>query len=167
MLLTPLAHCVPDIPSRRSPAFPDDIIPTVDEWAIGRGPMRAGRAAMSFDADPRHVESARQVTAAVLGEAGVKDCEIVETVQLMVSEIVTNAIVHGNANSVSLRLTCDAADEVLIEVDDHSSGSPELRDAGPDDESGRGMRLVTYFAREWGRKGTCTWCTVPVGPASV
>ncbi|WP_405613903.1 ATP-binding protein [Streptomyces sp. NBC_01511] len=121
---------------------------------------------MSFDADPGHVERARRVTAAVLGKAGVRDRDVVGTVQLLVSEIVTNAVVHGTANSVSLRITCDTAGEVLIEVDDHSAGAPELREAGPEDEGGRGMRLVTYFARDWGRKGTCTWCTVRVGPVS-
>ncbi|MEV0776706.1 ATP-binding protein [Streptomyces sp. NPDC050433] len=129
--------------------------------------MRSAHAAMSFDADPRHVERARRVTAAVLGKAGVRDREVVGTVQLLVSEIVTNAIVHGKANSVSFQLTCDGAGEVLVEVDDHSCGAPEVREAGPDDEGGRGMQLVTYFARDWGRKGTCTWCTVPVGPVMV
>ncbi|MEU0953180.1 ATP-binding protein [Streptomyces niveus] len=125
--------------------------------------MRIAHAVMSFDADPRWVEAARRVTAAVLGRAGVRDRDVVGTVQLSVSEIVTNAIVHGNANSVSFRVTCDAAGEVLIEVDDHSSGAPEVREAGPDDEGGRGMQLVTCLARDWGRKGTCTWCTFAVG----
>ncbi|EST24911.1 hypothetical protein M877_24170 [Streptomyces niveus NCIMB 11891] len=128
--------------------------------------MRAAHAAMSFDADPRHVETARRVAADVLGEAGVSDRDAIGTVQLLVSEIVTNAIIHGSADSVSLRLSCDDRAEVLIEVDDHSPGSPEVREAGPEDESGRGMRLVAHFARDWGRKGTCTWCTVVAGPAA-
>ncbi|MFE3211425.1 ATP-binding protein [Streptomyces niveus] len=124
-------------------------------------------AALVFDAEPRHVETARRVTAAVLVEAGVRDRDVVGTVQLLVSEIVTNAIVHGDADLVSFRVTCDAAaGEVLIEVDDHSAGAPEVRDSGPEDEGGRGMQLVAYFARDWGRKGTCTWCTVPVGPVA-
>ncbi|MFD4764889.1 ATP-binding protein [Streptomyces niveus] len=128
--------------------------------------MRAAHAAMSFDADPRHVETARRVAADVLGEAGVRDRDAIGTVQLLVSEIVTNAIVHGSADSVSLRLSCDDGGEVRIEVDDHSPGSPEVREAGPEDESGRGMRLVAHFARDWGRKGTCTWCTVVAGPVA-
>lgn len=103
---------------------------------------------MSFDADPRRVEAARRVTAAVLGRAGVRDRDVVGTVQLLVSEIVTSAIVHGNANSVSFRITCDTAGDVMIEVDDHSSGAPEVREAGPDDEGGRGMQLVTCLARD-------------------
>lgn len=127
---------------------------------------RTAHAALRFDADPRHVESARRMTAAVLGEVGVRDRDAIGTVQLLVSEIVTNAIVHGTADSVSFRVSCDASGEVLIEVDDHSPGSPEVREAGPEDEGGRGMRLVTYLARAWGRKGTCTWCTVPVGPVA-
>ncbi|MFD4700946.1 ATP-binding protein [Streptomyces niveus] len=118
---------------------------------------------MSFDADPRRVEAARRVTAAVLEKAGVRDRDVVGTVQLLVSEIVTNAIVHGAANSVSFQVTCDPAGEVLIEVDDHSSGGPEVREAGPDDDGGRGMQLVSFLARDWGRKGTCTWCTFTAG----
>lgn len=128
--------------------------------------MRATHAALSFDTHPRHVETARRVTATILGEAGVRDRDTISGVQLLVSEIVTNAIVHGTANSVSFRITCDTAGEALIEVDDHSPGSPEVREAGPEDEGGRGMRLVAYLARDWGREGTCTWCTVPVGPVS-
>ncbi|MFD7513798.1 ATP-binding protein [Streptomyces niveus] len=142
------------------------VITGIDEPANRREPMRAAHAAMSFDADPRHVETARRVAADVLGEAGVRDRDAVGTVQLLVSEIVTNAIIHGGADSVSLRLSCDDRAEVLIEVDDHSPGSPEVREAGPEDESGRGMRLVAHFARDWGRKGTCTWCTVVAGPAA-
>ncbi|WP_405798223.1 ATP-binding protein [Streptomyces sp. NBC_01506] len=129
--------------------------------------MKSAHAAISFNADPRHVEHARRITTVVLSEAGVRDRDTIGTVQLLVSEIVTNAIVHGNANSVSFQVTCDADGDVLIEVDDHSPGAPEVREAGPEDEGGRGMRLVAYFARDWGRKGTCTWCTVPVGPGSV
>lgn len=136
----------------------------VDETATGMGPMRTAHALLSLDARPRHVATARRVTSAVLDEAGVTDHDTIGTVQLVVSEIVTNAIVHGNAGSVSLRLTCDGTREVRIEVDDHSTGTPEVRDPGPDDEGGRGLRLVAYLAREWGRKGTCTWCTVTVGP---
>lgn len=128
--------------------------------------MGLAHAAMSFDAHPRHVETARRVTADVLGEAGVRDRDAIGIVQLLVSEIVTNAIVHGHADSVSMRLSCDDRAEVLIEVDDHSSGSPEVREAGPEDEGGRGMRLVAHLARDWGRKGTCTWCTVQAGPAA-
>ncbi|MFC8078137.1 ATP-binding protein [Streptomyces sp. NPDC057307] len=125
--------------------------------------MRSAHADMSFDADPRHVKAARRVTAAVLERAGVRDREMVGTVQLLVSEIVTNAIVHGTANSVSFQVTCDPAGDVLIQVDDHSSGGPEVREPGPDDEGGRGMQLVSFLARDWGRKGTCTWCTFTAG----
>lgn len=154
---TPPAQRVTALLFRRLPARLDTI-PADGETATWRRPMRSAHAEMSFDTDPRRVEAARRVTAAVVGRAGVRDRDVVGTVQLLVSEIVTNAIVHGNTNSVSFQLTCDAAGDVLIEVDDHSSGGPEVREAGPDDEGGRGMQLVSFFARDWGRKGSCT-CT--------
>lgn len=161
MRRTPLTHRATALLSRRLPARLDTI-PAGSETATWRGPMRSAHSAMSFDADPRRVKAARRMTAAVLGRAGVRDRDVVGTVQLLVSEIVTNAIVHGNANSISFQITCDTVGDVLIEVDDHSSGAPEVQEAGPDDEGGRGMQLVTYLASDWGRKGTRTWCTYAV-----
>ncbi|AXU16654.1 ATP-binding protein [Streptomyces clavuligerus] len=122
------------------------------------------RAEVSFRPDPKCVSRLRALSADLLNLSGVLDGDVIDTVQLLVSEIATNALTHGNGKCVTFRLECDPIGFIRIEVDDHSNpaaGTPAVRCAGPEDENGRGMRLVTVLSRDWGREGTCTWCTVP------
>ncbi|MEU1784734.1 SpoIIE family protein phosphatase [Streptomyces sparsogenes] len=74
--------------------------------------------------------------------------EAVETAQLLVSEVVTNAIRHSHTHHVVLRLVRTEA--LLCEVADDDHELPVLLSAGPDDEAGRGLRVVSALAREWG-----------------
>lgn len=122
------------------------------------GPMK-----VSFPPDPRRVEHMRRLTAAHLKLIGRIAPDKIQTVQLLVSELVTNAIQHGDQRTdVDLSLTCASPSEVRIEVDDHTSGQPQIQRPGPNDERGRGMLLVAAFAKDWGRADTRTWCTVEV-----
>lgn len=96
---------------------------------------------------------------------------LAENIELIVSELVTNAIRvsersrHGDLTApvVRLWLTSDLHC-VLIRVWDGSSQMPVRRDAGPDDDSGRGLMLVEYLGSEWGvcRKanGKVVWVLV-------
>ncbi|MEO3973166.1 ATP-binding protein [Streptomyces sp. CAU 1734] len=117
---------------------------------------------VSFLPEAVCVARLRQLSSAVLHRSGLRDATAIDTVELLVSEIVTNAIAHGGGGDVTFRLALDPLGEVRIEVDDHTPGGvPEVRYPGPDEESGRGMQIVALLARSWGRKGSCTWCTVP------
>jgi anti-sigma regulatory factor (Ser/Thr protein kinase) len=89
----------------------------------------------------------------------------VEAARLVVSELVTNAVLHAPESptiSVGLRLT-DRAVRVL--VTDGGLDEPEHR-AQPDPgtaEAGRGVWLVDAFADRWGtetdgREGKTVWC---------
>lgn len=70
--------------------------------------------------------------------------------ELVVSELVTNAIRYGTA-PIRLRLLYD--DEHLIcEVSDFSSTSPHLRRAATTDEGGRGLFLVAQYTQRWGTR---------------
>jgi DNA-binding NarL/FixJ family response regulator len=74
---------------------------------------------------------------------------LLDDVQLLVSELVTNAVVHaGSEVEVAVRLLSDS---VRIEVVDRAANAP-LRPADPadDDESGRGLLLVETLASAWG-----------------
>ncbi|WP_205717973.1 ATP-binding protein, partial [Actinomadura soli] len=78
---------------------------------------------------------------------------------VMVSELVTNAVVHGGGN-VSLLLAGSVADggeggEVVCGVGDASTVSPRMRRARPGDEGGRGLALVAALASRcgWYRAG--------------
>ena len=68
---------------------------------------------------------------------------------LVVSELVTNAVTHGQG-SVRLRLQCDAG-AVRGEVIDEGGGfESELREPGPFDAHGRGLLLVDRLTTRWG-----------------
>ncbi|MEU3185550.1 ATP-binding protein [Streptomyces sp. NPDC006923] len=123
------------------------------------------RLSLSFQPRPRRVEHMRRITGTLLQQCGVHE-EAVATVQLLVSEIVTNAVLHGHGPRVRFSLSCDRSGDVLIEVDDYARGRVEVRRPGPEEENGRGMFLVASLARDWGRRGTCTWCTVSTAAAA-
>jgi anti-sigma regulatory factor (Ser/Thr protein kinase) len=99
------------------------------------------------------------------------DCgEQLDVVTLLVSEVVTNAIVHAGTDvEVSVELKPDA---VRIEVSDEAVGLPAPRDATDEETSGRGLALVEALASEWGvdsrPEGKVVWFEVPRldGPAA-
>lgn len=95
---------------------------------------------------------------------------LVDSVQLLISELVTNALRYGTADAVVFRFVL-AEKAVLIEVDDGSPAQPQVRAAGPAEESGRGMLLVSVLADDWGTSfdGTRTWCSlaIPAGERTI
>ncbi|MFJ7296090.1 SpoIIE family protein phosphatase [Streptomyces collinus] len=76
--------------------------------------------------------------------------ELAFTTELIVSELVTNAIRYG-IGPIRLRVLRDG-DSLICEVADGSSTSPHLRRAAITDEGGRGLFLVARFARRWGTR---------------
>jgi anti-sigma regulatory factor (Ser/Thr protein kinase) len=75
---------------------------------------------------------------------------------LVVDELVTNAIVHGNAERVTVHLDMDGT-QVLLAVDDPSDTAP-LPAARPHlHEQGRGLLIVETLSSGWG------WTEMPVG----
>ncbi|MFE6718913.1 SpoIIE family protein phosphatase [Streptomyces albidoflavus] len=68
--------------------------------------------------------------------------------ELIISELVTNAIRHGEG-PIRLRLIHDRG-RLLTEVTDTSSASPHLRHARDSDEGGRGLYIVMRLSRRWG-----------------
>jgi len=74
--------------------------------------------------------------------------DLTDTVTLLVSELVTNAVVHAGSDvEVMVRLTVDAA---IVAVTDTSELAPAPREAADDETSGRGLALVEAMARRWG-----------------
>ncbi|PSK58436.1 hypothetical protein B0E38_01461 [Streptomyces sp. 111WW2] len=81
---------------------------------------------------------------------------VAEFVVLAVSELVTNAVVHGEGEIV-LRITV-AVDVVRVSVTDHNPAPAVLKETGRDGESGRGIRLVDAISDAWESNGAETWC---------
>ncbi|MBE1533851.1 SpoIIE family protein phosphatase [Actinomadura algeriensis] len=73
------------------------------------------------------------------------------TIQLLASELATNALLHG-AGSIRLRLVRGRA--LVCEVYDDGADLPQLRTAAATDESGRGLQLVSNLAARWGTHRT-------------
>ncbi|OIJ90467.1 SpoIIE family protein phosphatase/ATP-binding protein [Streptomyces colonosanans] len=73
------------------------------------------------------------------------------TTELILSELVTNAIRHGCA-PIQVRILCDRS--LICEVSDGSSTSPHLRRARATDEGGRGLFLVAQCSERWGTRYT-------------
>ncbi|MEV6961139.1 SpoIIE family protein phosphatase [Streptomyces sp. NPDC051207] len=74
------------------------------------------------------------------------------TTELVVSELVTNAIRYG-APPIRLRLIHDAT-TLICEVSDTSPTAPHLRRAKTWDEGGRGLLLVAQLTQRWGSRHT-------------
>ncbi len=103
-------------------------------------------------------QAARQLAAWGLGEA-------TDTTEQIVSELLTNAILHAKP-PIELRLILDGA--LTCEVSDGSKAGPHLRCADPYDEDGRGLLLVARLTERWGtrrtRTGKTIWAQQPLPP---
>ncbi|MBI4943638.1 MAG: SpoIIE family protein phosphatase [Actinobacteria bacterium] len=86
-------------------------------------------------------------------------------VLLVVSELTTNAIIHGRP-PVELRLRHDGR-RVVVEVHDAAAYLPRKQRPTTDDEHGRGLVLVSRVTERWGTRptdrGKAVWCVLPAG----
>ncbi len=99
---------------------------------------------------PASIASVRRFAVAACRNSGM--CVLCDTVALLVSEVATNALLHGSGD-VQVRVTAD--DGVLrVEVSDGSPALPHVRAAGPLEEGGRGLALVESLASAWGVQPT-------------
>ncbi|MDX3371031.1 MULTISPECIES: SpoIIE family protein phosphatase/ATP-binding protein [Streptomyces] len=111
--------------------------------------------------DPAAVAEIRSQVTRRLAEWGLD--ELAFTTELILSELVTNAIRYGG-ETVHVRVVRDRS--LICEVFDSSSTSPHLRYAAMTDEGGRGLFLVAQLAERWGTRytpaGKVIWAEQPV-----
>jgi anti-sigma regulatory factor (Ser/Thr protein kinase) len=112
-------------------------------------------ACWELPSQPSVVAQARARAARQLAAWGLE--EITFTTELLVSELVTNAIRHAQP-PIQLRLVLDGG--LSVEASDGSSTAPHLRRAGRYDEDGRGLMLVAQLADRWGTRHTRTGKTI-------
>ncbi|SDM92374.1 Anti-sigma regulatory factor (Ser/Thr protein kinase) [Streptomyces wuyuanensis] len=118
--------------------------------------------------DPAEVGRARRWARSRLAGSGIEDDEpLAETLVLLISELVTNAVVHTGCPAVLRMLFGLGAAEagtVRVEVADTCARPPQPRRAAGDDTGGRGLELVDGLADRWGWKregaGKSIWCEV-------
>lgn len=120
--------------------------------APGLRPVAAVKRRFRFElaAHPGSVARARQLTRARLSGWGVCD-DTCDTAALVVSELVTNAIVHTAGEQVVCELH-DENDVVRIAVRDEGCApdQPHPVPQRPEEEHGRGLLLVAALCRAWG-----------------
>jgi anti-sigma regulatory factor (Ser/Thr protein kinase) len=131
------------------------------------------RSHLELGAYPTAVPCARLHSRLVAVEWGLAG--LAEVVELIVSELTTNAVQATDAagltgnRSLRLWLRSDGR-RVVVQVWDGSLHSPVRQHAGPDAESGRGLLLVESLSTDWGShrsadgSGKVVWAVIDAGP---
>jgi PAS domain S-box-containing protein len=112
-------------------------------------------ATWDVPADPEFVARARKLACEQLAAWQLEDVAFVT--ELIVSELVTNAIRYGGS-PIQLRLIRDST--LICEVSDSSGTAPHMRRARAFDEGGRGLLLVAQLSQRWGSRHTRTGKTI-------
>jgi anti-sigma regulatory factor (Ser/Thr protein kinase) len=135
-----------------------------------RGDQTSQTQVIELDGDPDAPSRGRHAVTAVLDGWG---CETGarEDLLLVVSELVTNAVVHGAEPIVVTMVR--APERVRVEVTDGAAGSSPHGNPRPpaNAETGRGLSVVTRLAVAWGWRaspgsGKTVWAELPLKLAS-
>lgn len=124
--------------------------------------MKSDEALLSIPPDSASIATARRFTAAFLRNRELTD--LTDTVVLLVSEVVTNAILHSGSGAELRLLRSGGA--VRAEVRDRSSILPAVVQYSDIATTGRGLLIVESLATEWGTevdgKGKVVWFSVDI-----
>ncbi|MGW2731059.1 SpoIIE family protein phosphatase [Streptomyces sp. NPDC001494] len=143
----------------RLPARPSDDVALIVARTRVLGADRV--AEWQVPSDPAAVGEVRASVVRRLGEWGLEELSF--TTELILSELVTNAIRYGRG-PIGVRLLRERT--LICEVSDGSTTSPHLRYAASTDEGGRGLFLVAQLAERWGTRytpnGKIIWAEQPL-----
>ncbi|MFD7862862.1 ATP-binding protein [Streptomyces sp. NPDC057682] len=141
------------------------LIPRLMDLSPG---TEALRYCFALPAHPESVAGARRLTRARL-DAWRLDGDTHEAAVLIVSELVTNAVVHTASDRVVCELhRLHRGLRIAVQDQGHQPGGPRLS-AGGDDEHGRGLLLVDALCSAWGSRdarggsGRIVWAELPHG----
>ncbi|MEY9845445.1 SpoIIE family protein phosphatase [Streptacidiphilus sp. MAP5-3] len=146
--LSPEEICAVAVRAAPAPQPTDDVVLLVAGTAL-LPPEQV--AEWEVPGDPAAVAPVRNACVKQLVEWGLE--EISFSAELILSELITNAIRYGVA-PVRVRLLRDTG--LVCEVSDGSSTAPHLRWAATTDEGGRGIFLVAQLAHRWGTRYTAS-----------
>ncbi len=109
-------------------------------------PLPARQVRYDVPSDVSGVGAVRQDVVSAVGEWGF---EATADLEVVLSELITNAIVHGGRPS---RVRCRLLDPGYIEVavDDDGPGTPEVQEGDDRSSGGRGLAIVQALAASWG-----------------
>ncbi|WP_328767647.1 SpoIIE family protein phosphatase [Streptomyces sp. NBC_00286] len=130
-----------------APAHPADDLALLVARTHALDPHRI--AHWDLPADPALVSDVRAAAVRQLADWGLDEAAFVA--ELLLSELITNAIRHGSG---PIRVRLLHGPSLICEVYDTSSTAPHLRRAATTDEGGRGLFLVAQLAQSWGTRYT-------------
>jgi anti-sigma regulatory factor (Ser/Thr protein kinase) len=110
--------------------------------------------------------TARRIVESAIGQHALR--EVIDEAMLLVTELVTNAVVHAGTD-IDLRVQVDG-ERLRVEVVDHTPGllHVDSHSASDEREGGRGLLLLDALAAEWGtrhfREGKSVWFVLTTGP---
>jgi anti-sigma regulatory factor (Ser/Thr protein kinase) len=104
---------------------------------------------MTIDAKPESLAEAREWARRTAADAGLGEADCYQ-VKLAISEAVANAIQHGSQSAGdSIRVSAfESAGSLVFEVRDNGTFVAPMSRATTEDESGRGLELVTLMMDE-------------------
>jgi PAS domain S-box-containing protein len=128
-------------------------------------PAPSARRRVALDPEPRSAGLARTVVSELLEACGLE--QLLDTAALLVSELVTNAVLH-TATSIDLR--CEVERRVLcVQVSDRSHVLPGMRRYETEALTGRGLGMVELLSTAWGVEaeelGKTVWFQLAGSPA--
>lgn len=126
-----------------------------------RGPT----ATLVLDAVPGAVAGVRRWVCSHAAAAGA-DTDTIGVAELLTSEVVTNAVQHGEPGGLVTVTVARGEASLRVVVTDGGEGRPEAQHPGLDDFGGRGLQLVEALAGAWGVEeqavGKSVWFEVPL-----
>jgi hypothetical protein len=147
---------------------PDCFAPLPEGRAPGVGDLGA-RVQAELAGAPPSARDARRLVARTLRDWGLE--HLVDSASLLVSEVVTNAVLHART-PLCLEIV-RRGPAVRVSVADGSPRPPERRHHGRQAATGRGLGLLSVVASDWG-SGTAddpwrkdVWFELPVDPAAL
>ncbi len=102
----------------------------------------------TFPPDLQSARRAREFVAAGLRDAGVEEADLADRLGVIISELVTNAVLHARSDVV-VRVSIDSRD-VWLEVIDQEAARPYRATRSLTSTSGRGIILVDALVDDWG-----------------
>jgi anti-sigma regulatory factor (Ser/Thr protein kinase) len=106
-----------------------------------------GHLELTLEPDPASVSRARTAVLQAIPEL---DADRMNTVRLLISELVTNALRHGDCEA-PVEVHASWNSKVRVEVIDHGEGfTPSPREAPLEEPGGFGLVLVGSLADRWG-----------------
>ncbi len=148
--------------AKMAPARGDDVALLLADYRGSAGSPQTRSAASLVVTDLASVSGARRFTTGLLRDWGLD--RAVDTASLLVSELVTNALLHTKGPAV-LEVV-PAVDRVRIQVSDPLARGPEAKGTDLESEHGRGVMLVEALALRWGvdphGAGKVVWAEVGI-----